>query len=343
MVSTKHAGEYISCTAAADLLIGFVFCTITRESILYATLRQAYLLSPLYASRISSRTVLFLAVPQSYLCKKKLSKVFGDSVKRIWITSDCSKLQKLVKKRDNLAYSLEAAETRYIRKAHAAYLKSSGTQPMDPESSTEASPVDCEGKLADFPPEPSVERPSHRTRFLFGQRVDTIDWLRSQLAEVMPQVEKLQERNRAGEVKPVSAAFIEFTTQMEAQIAYQTLSHHHPFQMTPRFIGISPDQVIWPALQYTWWQRIIRKFLVQGFIAVLIIFWSIPSAFVGSISNITYLTNLLPFLRFINDLPTIVQGAISGVLPTVALAMLMSLAPIILRCEYNVVIAPMAC
>ncbi|WEW61369.1 hypothetical protein PRK78_006859 [Emydomyces testavorans] len=310
---------------------GFVFCMITRESILYATLRQAYLLSPLYANRISSRTVLFLAVPQSYLCKKKLSKTFGDSVKRIWITSDCSKLQKLVKKRDNLAYRLEEVETKYIKRAHAARLKASNLQPDDPKSSMDASPIEFEGKLRDLPPVVNLKRPTHRSGVLFGKRIDTIESLRAQLEEIVPQVEKLQERHRAGEVKPVSAVFIEFSTQMEAQIAFQTLSHHHPFQMTPRFIGISPNQVVWPALQYSWWQRIVRKFLIQGFIAVLIIFWSVPSAFIGSISNITYLTNLLPFLKFINGLPTIVKGAISGALPTVALAMLMSLAPIILR------------
>ncbi|KMU78278.1 hypothetical protein CISG_06431 [Coccidioides immitis RMSCC 3703] len=261
---------------------------------------------------------------RSYLCKNRLTKVFGDSVKRVWITSDCSKLQKLVKKRDTLAYRLEGIETGYIKKAHAAHLKSSKGDIKDPESSMETSPIELEKGKESFPPAPNIERPMHRHRYVFGQKVDTIDWLRSQLKEVIPQVEELQQRHREGQVKPVSAVFIEFGTQMEAQIAFQTLSHHHPLQMTPRFIGISPDQ-------YSWWQRIIRKFLIQGFIAVLVIFWSIPSAFVGSISNITYLTNLLPFLKFINDLPGIVKGAISGVLPTVALAILMSLAPIILR------------
>ncbi|TPX20178.1 hypothetical protein DIZ76_016066 [Coccidioides immitis] len=267
--------------------------------------------------------------PQSYYAHTIVAWIFF--VKRVWITSDCSKLQKLVKKRDTLAYRLEGIETGYIKKAHAAHLKSSKGDIKDPESSMETSPIELEKGKESFPPAPNIERPMHRHRYVFGQKVDTIDWLRSQLKEVIPQVEELQQRHREGQVKPVSAVFIEFGTQMEAQIAFQTLSHHHPLQMTPRFIGISPDQVIWPALQYSWWQRIIRKFLIQGFIAVLVIFWSIPSAFVGSISNITYLTNLLPFLKFINDLPGIVKGAISGVLPTVALAILMSLAPIILR------------
>ncbi|EEP81198.1 conserved hypothetical protein [Uncinocarpus reesii 1704] len=222
-------------------------------------------------------------------------------------------------------------ETTYIKRAHAAHLKSAHGGLNDSRSSINTSPVEVEKGLQQFPTAADVKRPSHRLGLMFGKRVDTIDWLRAQLKEAIPQIEKLQQGHRAGKEKPASAVFIEFGTQMEAQIAFQTLSHHHPFQMTPRFIGISPNQVIWPALQYSWWQRIVRKFLVQGFITVLIIFWSIPSAFVGSISNITYLANLLPFLKFIDSLPAIVKGAISGVLPTVALALLMALVPIFLR------------
>ncbi|KAI1906924.1 hypothetical protein LOZ52_006714 [Ophidiomyces ophidiicola] len=329
--NVRNPTWYYAHAVAACLFFSFVFCTITRESILYATLRQAYLLSPLHANRISSRTVLFLAVPQSYLCKKRLSKIFGDSVRRIWITTDCADLQKLVKKRDRLAYRLEEVETTYIKKVNAACLKSATLGPAQPGSSAGSSPIECEAKFAPFPLALPVQRPYHRLGFFFGKSVDTIEWLRAQLQEVIPQVEALQKRHRDGDAKAVSAVFIEFNSQMDAQIAFQTLSHHHPFRMTPRFIGISPSQVIWPTLQYSWWQRIVRKFLIQGFIAVLIIFWSVPSAFVGSISNITYLTNLLPFLKFVNRLPSIVKGAISGVLPTIALAALMSLVPIILR------------
>lgn len=40
---------------------------ITRESIFYINLRQAYLMSPFYTSRMSSRTVLFTSVPEDYM------------------------------------------------------------------------------------------------------------------------------------------------------------------------------------------------------------------------------------------------------------------------------------
>ncbi|EFR03550.1 phosphate metabolism protein 7 [Nannizzia gypsea CBS 118893] len=326
--------RYYAHTIVSWIFFGFVFLMVCRESIFYAALRQAYLLSPLYADRISSRTVLFMSVPQSYQNKAKLSKIFGDSVKRVWTSEDTSKLARLVRKRDNLAYSLEGAETRYVKNAHAARLKALKKQGRDLEVSLEEAAVKQSSNESDLHQSPwllHVKRPSRRSHYLFGEKVDIIENLRSRLAALIPKVEALQQEHRVGEAKSVGGVFVEFTTQREAQIAYQTLSHHHPSQMTPRFIGIPPHQVLWPALRYSWYQRIVRKFAVQGFIAVLIIFWSIPSALIGSISNITYLTNLLKFLSFVNELPSFIKGVISGLLPAAGLAILMSAVPWIMR------------
>jgi hypothetical protein len=59
---------------------------VCRESIFYINLRHALLLSPNYANRIFSRTVLFTSVPDAYLDEVKLLKAFGDAVDRVWIT-----------------------------------------------------------------------------------------------------------------------------------------------------------------------------------------------------------------------------------------------------------------
>ncbi|PGH12676.1 hypothetical protein AJ80_06619 [Polytolypa hystricis UAMH7299] len=311
---------YYAHTFVSWLFFGFVFYMVTRESIFYASLRQAYLISPMNASRISSRTVLFMSVPTSYLTKEKLAEVFGDAVKRIWITSDCKKLDKLVRKRDKLAFRLEELEATYVKSANAARLKSMKSN--DQEAALD--PTSAHWSRG-------VKRPTHRLQFLKRKKVDSIDWVRGQLETLIPKVSIMQMKHRIGEAKAIPAVFIEFNTQTDAQIAYQTLSHHAPFQMTPRYIGVPPNQIIWSSLRYSWWEKIVRKFLIQGFIVVLIVFWSIPSAFVGTISNIAYLTDLLPPLRFINDLPTVIKGTISGLLPAAGLALLMSLVPVILR------------
>ena len=305
-------------------MVAFVFYIVVRESLYYAHLRQAYLNSPAYASRISSRTVLFMSVPEDYKSETKLRQVFGDCIRRIWITTDCKELDKLVNERDRLAFNLETAETKFIRRANKARTKSVRTG----ESSSDTC-LDCESTnpVGSY----KVKRPTHRLKFLFGKKVDSIHWYRSELVRVTGEVDILQRKHQAGEAKQLSAMFVEFNTQADAQVSLQTLSHHRPFHMAPRFIGISPREVVWEALNLSWWQRIVRRFAVQGGLGALVIFWSFPAALVGTISNITYLAKLIPFLKFVLHLPSLVKGAIEGLLPSAALVALMSLVPIICR------------
>lgn len=270
-----------------------------------------------------------MSVPPDYKNEKKLRQVFGNTIQRIWITSECQELREKVDERDKLACQLEKAETQLIRNANSERLKMVQKGCIPSESS-----LDCENGLSEF--SYKVRRPTHRLR-LFGEKVDSIRWLRNQLAEIIDQVRSLQQKHQDGEAKQLSAVFIEFKSQADAQIALQTLSHHQPLHMTPRYIGIAPREVIWSALNLSWWQRIVRKFLVKGGIAALIIFWSIPSALVGTISNITYLSSMIPFLGFIDELPDIIKGILAGLLPSAALALLMALVPIICRSTYSVI------
>jgi hypothetical protein len=265
-----------------------------------------------------------MSVPDDYKNEKKLQQVFGDCIRRIWITSDCKELDKLVNERDKLAFNLETAETKLIRRANKARMKA-----LRAGECLSDTCLDCESSNpAGFS---KVKRPTHRLKFIFGKKVDSIHWYRSELARVTEEVNVLQRKHQNGEAKQLSAMFIEFNSQSDAQISLQTLSHHRPFHMAPRFIGISPREVVWEALNLSWWQRIVRRFAVQGGLGALVIFWSFPAAIVGTISNITYLCNMIPFLKFILDLPDLIKGAIEGLLPSAALVALMSLVPIICR------------
>ncbi|KAJ6110871.1 phosphate metabolism [Penicillium sp. IBT 16267x] len=317
--SKYYANVFVAC-----VYFTFVFYVVVRESLYYANLRQVYLNSPAYASRVSSRTVLFMSVPPDYRNEKKLRSVFGDAIQQIWITSNCKELADLVDERDKYAYRLEAAETKLIRRANKARL-----QAIKKGELSSMTCLDCESSNPAWSQE--VKRPNHRLHVIFGKKVDTIHYYREELARVTEEVNALQRKHQEGDAKQLSAIFIEFNTQNDAQIAFQTLSHHQPFHMTPRFIGVSPQEVVWSALNISWKQRVVRRFAVQGFLAVMVIFWSFPAAIVGTISNITYLCQIIPFLGFILKLPNFVKGAIEGLLPSASLALLMSLVPIICR------------
>ncbi|KAG4026152.1 hypothetical protein MFRU_044g00230 [Monilinia fructicola] len=410
----------------AWLYFGFILYTVSRECVYYINLRQAYLLHPYYAKRLSSRTVLFTCVPQQNLDEAKLRKIFGDAVKHIWIPRETGELQDLVDERNQTAYRLERAETTLIKianKERNRALKhghpdlesgigmnsvqetkqgSTSTDTRRPSlirSSADAAPRDIE--ISEVPmspsdtligsnsipidgqeeettmkeiamsqtdsqatseerptipalkwgdngygmsgPPPGVSgsiasqwiphswRPTHRPLSNYGRSVDTIKWTRNRLKELAPQISKLRRNHRQGKVKPLPAAFIEFDTQVSAQSAYQTLSHHRAFHMTPHINGIRPHEIVWESLRMKWWERIMRGFAIQGFVACMVIFWSVPCALIGIVSNINFLTTKVPFLHWINKLPSPILGLITGLLPALALTFLMALVPVILR------------
>lgn len=327
--SKTQSNRYYAHAFIAWIFYGFVMYMIVRESVLYINLRQAFLLSPMYSNRISSRTVLFVSVPDEYLDQARLRKVFGDSVKHIWIAGETKKLDDLVQERDKVAMRLEKAEVKLLKLANAARLKSIKKGGADERT---AAPADAEsGNLAArwVPPK---KRPSHRLGFLglVGKKVDTITWCRAKLESLIPEVQQGQDAYREGNYKKINSVFVEFTNQADAESAYQVLAHHQALQMAPKYIGVTPGEVVWSALKVSWWQRIIRRFAVIGFISALIIFWAIPVGVVGIISNINALSELA-FLRWIKLIPQVILGFVEGLLPSVLMSVLLSLVPIIMR------------
>jgi calcium permeable stress-gated cation channel len=325
--NVKDKNRYLAHTFVAWILIGFVFFMVTREMIYYINLRQAYLLSPLYASRISSRTVLFQAVPNEYANEAKMRRMFGEELKNVWVASDAKKLEEMVEARYKACIKLETAETKLIKLANSARLK------KDKSATTEQSSVDADEEYAAESGSAAgrwVEkknRPTHRLKPLIGKKVDTINWCREEIARLNPLIEAEQDKYRAGEALARNAVFVEFWNQTQAQSAFQMVTHHQPLHMAPRVVGLSPEEIVWPNLGITWRTLTIRTYISLAFVTALIIFWSIPVAFVGSISQISYLTEVAPFLSFINKCPKVILGVITNLLPVIMLSILMSLVP----------------
>lgn len=315
------------------LYFGFIMYLIMRECIFYINLRQAFLLSPFYADRISSRTVLFTSVPEPYLNEAGLRKIFGNSVRRIWMTADTDEVDKLVEDRDKAAMRLEKAEVKLIKLANAERQKAikAGTAPDEAAAKSPASDASVADRWV-----PKDKRPTHRLGplGLFGKKVDTIDWCRAELERLIPEVDAAQAKYRAGGYKKIPGVFIEFNTQADAEGASQILAHHQGLHMTPKYIGIRPGEVLWKSLAIPWWQKVIRRYAVVGFITAMILFWAVPVAFVGLVSNVTYLAGI-EWLRWLKEIPPVIMGVITGLLPSIALSILMALVPIVMRCRFS--------
>jgi hypothetical protein len=43
----------------------------------------------------------------------------------------------------------------------------------------------------------------------------------------------------------------------------------------------------------------------------------------------------VPFLQFIDDIPSVILGVVTGLLPSILLSVLMALVPIVCRCKFT--------
>ncbi|EEY14903.1 phosphate metabolism protein [Verticillium alfalfae VaMs.102] len=284
-------------------------------------------------SKSSNKTRLyahaFIGAPLSTVLLCKLRIVFSDSVKNLWIAGTTKDLDELVEERDKVAMKLEGAEVKLIKAVNKERLKAikNGASAEKPAPSNDAEPGQVAARWI-----PQKSRPTHRLgKFgLYGKKVDSIDWARAELQRLIPQVDAAQAEYRAGNYAKNGAVFVEFYTQSDAQAAFQVLTHHHALHMSPRYIGITPGEVIWKSLSIPWWQKVVRKYAVTAFITVLILFWAIPVAGVAMISQVDTLKKV-SFLTWLDKIPNIILGLVGGLLPSVAMAILMALVPIIMR------------
>lgn len=310
----------------AWIFFGFVMFTVARERLWLIGLRQAWNLSKPNANRLSSRTVLFLSAPTVALDENNMRRFFGDEAVKVWPVTKTDNLQGLVSSRDTKVNELESAEITLIRKANEEGRRSQ---------------VRHHGQRITYGSLPdSVKqslRPTQRLKTMkpVGKQVDSIDFSRAQLLEKEEEINNARESNATAQSQHGAAAvFVQFRTQSAAQKAYQQVASSDILSLTPRFTGVVPSEVNWENLTIQPSRRISQGILAHGLVIALIIFWSIPVAFVGAISNVSYLAQNFKFLSFLNDLPDGITNLLTGLLPPLLLSALSKYVPKIFRCKY---------
>ena len=290
---------------------------IAREAVYFVHVRQAYLLLPGIASRLSAKTVLFTNVPTEYINEARLRETF-QSIVHVWLPTDTKTLDDLVDDRDSTALKLEGAEVNLSKTANDKRLKAEKKG----------------GKKANDDWLDQKDRPTHKLgKFgLYGKKVDTIDWSRTHIPELDTKIASERETHLSGKAKFNSAVFIEFANVQAAQAAYHKTHIKLPKGFVPRATGSAPQEVIWKNLNMGNSQRLIRTLIASLIIFAMIWFWVPITAFIGLVSNLKQLQAQAPWLDFLNKLGP-VSGIITNLLPSVALAVALMLVPIIMRCK----------
>lgn len=314
MGNVLNTTRYIAHALVSWVFFGAVIFAIYHEVVYYTTFRHALQTTPLYDSLISSRTLLLTDLPKLALEEAELRLLFPAAL-NVWYTRDYKKLTKKVEEREKLAGKYESALNKVINKAVKIRNKAIKKNEPVPQPEDDLNKYLKDGK----------KRPTHRTKFLIGKKVDTLDYSPDKLGDLNREIK--QEQAQYGLAAQTNSVFLEFPTQLDAQKAYQLIPFNKEIKRVGRYIGLAPDDIIWPNLSCNKHVRNLKKVGASTILTLTIIFWCIPVAVVGAISNINLLIEKLPWLGFLNNLPEKLMGIVTALLPTIALAILMSLLP----------------
>lgn len=314
-------------TDCANKPAGGVLLLIAHERLVLIGMRQAYLFSKQNTSKLSSRVVLFTAVPKDALKEEQLRHYFGEEAQKPWPVAKIDKLAALVGERSAKASMLESAEVELAKLANKRRLQN--TQRNSNHNDVHELDSGEQPDLVDV-----NSRPKHRLTPLIGTKVDTLDWTRKTIPDLSSQIQEFRDTLKGQGTSDTSAVFVAFKTQAAAHRAYQNIHFGLPLPTQTRYIGVEPKEVLWENLVVQPSVRASRSVIATAFVVASVIFWSIPIGFVGAISNVEFLADKVLFLRFIRNLPPAVLGLLEGLVPPYVISTFVSYVPKIYRCEY---------
>ncbi|KAI0593549.1 hypothetical protein F4775DRAFT_495333 [Biscogniauxia sp. FL1348] len=320
--NVKKRNHLYAHAVMAWVFLGFVMFTIARERLWLIGLRQAWTLSKPNFNRLSSRTVLFLSAPKDALEEKNMRRFFGDGAVRIWPVTKTEALEALVSERNTMVEKLEVAEMSLIRKANLKEtLKNVPSQNGD-------------GPSYDSLPDTVKKsiRPRHKALVSPAMEdVDTINWLREQIRKKESKIEEMRRVHEVEDPHGSAAVFVEFRTHADAQRATLQVTTSDLLALFPKYSDVSPSEAIWDNLTIPRARRLSEEGTAVAVVIATIVFWSIPSGFVGLISNISYLAENFEWLKFLKNLPAPVVGLLSGLVPPLVTSLLTKFVPDLFR------------
>ncbi|KAG7692339.1 hypothetical protein KL930_004972 [Ogataea haglerorum] len=312
-ISSRNTNKYMFHFGMAIFVILWFHYVLIYEMKSCVEERQKHLVlsSKVQYKRASLSTVLLENIPHDLMDESAIEQFFATlpgGVKKVWPILDYRNVEALVQKYEKYRSLLEELELNIIK-------------------------------------DKTQNRVNHATKYfyepfeLFGfectvpgicKVVDPYDHTAGQMLLLGELILAKQRELKSVKLRSskINKAFVQFNKISTAYLARQLLLTRNPKGMTVTLMEMTPDDVIW--------KNIVRSDQTASnviwnaamfFVSILIIVcWVVPVAFVGSISQLPYLTALIPTISWLNGLPDFLTAFIAGILPTIVLTLLTSVA-----------------
>ncbi|EFI27929.1 hypothetical protein CC1G_14420 [Coprinopsis cinerea okayama7 len=244
-VGKTQQQRYWAHLVCAWIFTLWVLYNLKKEMSFFIVTRQQHLTEKTHSRSVQANTILVTGIPDAYLNQYRLRELFKDlpgGVKRIWINRNLRDLPEIYDRRLAACNKLESAETALMRTAAKLKLKADKQKAKgkatEPEPAVNVDDGTTKGKnktttgmngsgsslAVDSPlvtPSttqehrltraeelvPQAQRPTHKLGFLglWGEKVDTIDWCRKEIAECTKLLEEGRAKIRASDEREAIA------------------------------------------------------------------------------------------------------------------------------------------
>ena len=334
-VSAEHTNRYWAHLSLALLVVLWVSRITRLELLTYTRLRHKWLASSDSLDGTSTTTILVTDIPETLLSVEQLYStynVYPFGVRKVSINRDLSELVDKIVKREQCVLALEASETTLIKRAQLSHSRrSKGRQNL--KWSKPISGAALWKQYLDAEQRPTIRIPPLWASWMppipfVGKVVDEINHRRRELSSLNGRI--LEAQQLPDKYRDMNSALVQFNHPIGAHMACQVVQHFRPHTMIARQIEGSSDNVLWQYVSMGWWEHYVRTFTVGSMIGILIAISTVPVAFTGLLSQISYLIAVFPRLRWLESLPGWTLATLQGVMPACLLATVMIVLPLIL-------------
>jgi Calcium-dependent channel, 7TM region, putative phosphate/Late exocytosis, associated with Golgi transport/Cytosolic domain of 10TM putative phosphate transporter len=329
-INAQNTNYYWAHFSAAVVIVVATCAIILHELRHYVPLHHMQLSR---LGEIRSWLVLISDVPAEWRCNRKLQRVYGrlSGLQTIWVIRNLEKPMDLIRRRNQAVETLEAAETALIAKCSRAAKKEGESRRISPRTTGRQWQRFLNEKDREL-----TTLPLLRNRWLpalpfLGTKVDKISHYQRTVAGLSREIHR--SLISLEDYPATSSVLLEFADRQAALSASHFARSPYPDMFVPTMLetdGVLTN-ILWTNLTYGWWQRYLRATLISATTSCLTLFWVVPIAVAGSLSQISYLQNYFRWGRRISSLPDWLLSAIQGVAPQALSATLMVLFPFLLR------------
>lgn len=333
-VGLSHTDRYWAHLAVAILAVISVCYILQHELHDYARIQCG--LRPFGCDGRRGSSLLLISEPNKQLPTNRIRQHFHNvsgGIHTISINRDYSSLRAKLRQRDASIRRLETAETKLIMKANSQ--RKLRRRAKDEQGGECNISMPLWMKYLHQKDRPSIRLPALPwlpSLPFIGPQVDTIFHFRTEVARYNLDIDWAQ---RHPDMFPqTNSAFVYFNDRFSTSLGALALKTRIPPTWTLKH-GTTPDDMIWHNVSISWWQQFIRTAIAYFLVAVLTLGFAFPVTIIGTLSQIGYLSNVVPWLRWIGELPSWSLAIIQGVLPPAMLGLVTAAVPVAFRLLAN--------